>query len=152
MLITHAVPDQMDVVRELFLEYADGLGVDLSFQKFDEELSGLPGEYSGVHGRLLLAFADDRPIGCIALRRIDGTTCEMKRLYVRPDARAGGVGLALIERVLAEARDIGYRRIRLDTLPSMQRAKELYRRLGFVEIEAYRHNPVAGSLFMELVL
>lgn len=142
----------MNLARELFGEYASGLGVDLCFQNFDAELNTLPGEYGGEHGRLLLAFEGDEPLGCVALRRIDSGICEMKRLYVRPQGRGQRVGLALIERVLAEARQIGYKRLRLDTLPSMQRAIALYRSLGFVEIHAYRHNPVPGSLFLELEL
>jgi GNAT superfamily N-acetyltransferase len=138
---------QIAAVAALFREYASSLGVDLSFQHFEEELASLPGDYAPPKGRLLLA--DD---GCVALRPFDGDICEMKRLYVRPSARGTGLGRALIERVIDEARVIGYRRMRLDTLPSMHTAKAMYRAFGFREIEPYRFNPVEGTKFFELEL
>jgi ribosomal protein S18 acetylase RimI-like enzyme len=130
-------------VRTLLREYADGLGVDLSFQDFDAELADPLGFYELV----LVATG-----GCVALRRVDGATCEMKRLYVRPAARATGLGRALADAVIAHARARGYERMLLDTLPSMAEARSLYASLGFRETEAYRYNPVEGTSFLELLL
>jgi ribosomal protein S18 acetylase RimI-like enzyme len=112
----------------------------------------LPGKYARPDGRLLLAFWDEALAGCVALRPLESGTCELKRLYVRPAFRARKIGRALAERVLREAREAGYRKMRLDTLPSMTPAITLYRRLGFHSIESYRENPVAGAVFLELQL
>jgi putative acetyltransferase len=142
------VADDAELVRTLFREYADSLGVDLSFQGFDEELAALPAGYDLV----LVAFRDEEPAGCVGVRALDRTTCEMKRLYVRPAARGTGLGRALAVHAIEHARALGYDRIRLDTLPTMAAARFLYRELGFVEIEPYRHNPIAGTAFMELRL
>lgn len=145
-------PDDMEMIRSLFLEYAAALGVDLSFQNFDEEIAGLPGAYVPPLGRLLIAFDMSHPIGCVALRQIDQETAELKRLYVRPEGRGRGAGRQLASSAVEFARRAGYGRIRLDTLPSMNEAAALYTSMGFVEISAYRHNPIAGTRFMELVL
>jgi putative acetyltransferase len=138
--------------RMLFEEYAASLDHDLSFQNFEEELVTLPGNYARPDGRLLLAAWDEALAGCVALRRLESGTCELKRLYVRPAFRAQKIGRALAERVIQEAREAGYRKMRLDTLPSMTSAITLYRRLGFQPIESYRENPVAGAVFLELQL
>jgi len=146
-------PAQIAQARELFLEYADSLGFSLCFQSFDQELAGLPGDYAPPDGRLLLAEYRGQPAGCVALHKLDSEICEMKRLYLRPQLRGRGVGRALAEAVIAEARAIGYRKMRLDTVePAMPNAVAMYRRLGFVEIAPYRTNPIAGALYMELAL
>ena len=139
-------------VRTLFLEYARSLQVDLAFQSFDAELASLPGDYTRPDGVLLLATIDDRVVGCVAVHRWDGDTCEMKRLYVRDDARGHGLGRALAEAAVRFARDAGYRALRLDTLPGMTTARALYRQMGFRDVAPYRYNPVAGTSFMELML
>ena len=139
----------MEVVRALFLEYADSLGVDLCFQNFSVELAGLPGDYSPPTGALLLAWIDEKAVGCVALRRLDAEACEMKRLYVRPEARAHRLGRSLAEAILEKGKELGYRRMRLDTLPDMRAAIALYESLGFRQISPYRDNPVPGALFLE---
>jgi len=145
--------DQIAQARELFLEYADSLGFSLCFQSFDQELEGLPGDYAPPDGRLLVAEYRGQLAGCVALHKLENDICEMKRLYLRPQLRGRGVGRALAEAIIAEARAIGYRKMRLDTVePVMPNAVAMYRRLGFVEIEAYRANPIAGALYMELTL
>ena len=153
--IIHATtPEHTAIVRELFLEYQRWLGLDLCFQNFPAELAALPGDYAPPSGRLLLALHDARPAGCIALRKLalDENTCEMKRLFVRPEFQSLKIGRALAERIIAEARGIGYTRMRLDTLPVMTRAHALYAALGLREIPPYCHNPVPGAVYMELSL
>lgn len=144
---------EIQTVRELFLEYAQSLGFSLCFQSFDQELAGLPGDYAPPDGRLLLAVGGTDAAGCVALHKIDSDICEMKRLYVRPRFRGLGLGKMLAERIIVEAREIGYKRLRLDTVePRMTTAVAIYRTLGFREIAPYRVNPIDGALYMELQL
>jgi putative acetyltransferase len=141
-----------DLVRPLFREYADSLSFDLVFQGFDAELAALPGEYAPPAGSLLLASVGGNPAGCTGVRRLDDETAELKRLFVRPAYRGLGLGRRLAEHAVAVATTLGYRRLRLDTTPEMEAAHELYRRLGFREIEPYRENPVPGTRYLELDL
>ncbi len=139
--------------RELFLEYAQSLGFSLCFQNFDKELALLPGDYTPPDGRLLLAEYEGQLAACVALHKLEPDICEMKRLYLRPQFRGKGLGRALADRIIAEARQIGYRRMRLDTVePVMKDAVAMYRKLGFCEIPPYCENPIAGALYMELSL
>ncbi|MDR3621187.1 MAG: GNAT family N-acetyltransferase [Paludisphaera borealis] len=146
-------PEELQTLRALFQEYVDSLGMDLGFQHFEQELADLPGRYAPPSGCILLAMEDDQPAGCVALRPLADGACEMKRLYVRPQHRGTGLGRALAERVIQEARNIGYDRIRLDTIPSiMGGAVAMYRALGFETIAPYCDNPIPGAMFLELRL
>jgi putative acetyltransferase len=144
---------QLAQARELFLEYAQSLGFSLCFQNFDQELAGLPGGYAPPEGRLLLAEYEGQVVGCVALHKLEPGICEMKRLYLRPQFRGKGLGRALADRIIAEARQIGYQRMRLDTVePVMKDAVAMYRKLGFKEIAPYCSNPMSGVIYMELGL
>ncbi len=144
--------EHLMAVRRLFLEYADSLGIDFCFQGFEQELAGLPGAYAPSSGRILLAVADGEPVGCVALRKLEDGICEMKRLYVQPGFRGTGVGRKLVEGIIREAQEIGYQRMRLDSIASLKEAAALYRSLGFIDIPPYRFNPLADPVFMELIL
>lgn len=146
------MPRDLPHVRALFVEYADSLGVDLGFQHFEDELTALPGKYAPPDGRLLLARQGAQAAGCVALRRIDVQACEMKRLYVRAEARGAQLGRRLAESICQEAKAAGYARIYLDTLPTMGAAQALYRSLGFEPCEAYVFNPILGTQFLMLSL
>jgi GNAT superfamily N-acetyltransferase len=150
--ILQARDQNIDVARQLFREYAASLGFDLEFQGFSEELATLPGSYAPPRGRLLLAWEGEEAAGCVALRPIEPGICEMKRLYVRPPYRGAGLGRRLAEQIVREARDAGYGKMRLDTLPGMVGARVLYQALGFRSIPPYRTNPIDGAVFLELAL
>ena len=152
-LIQAKTPGDIQQARELFQEYEAGLGISLCFQNFAEELANLPGDYAPPRGRLLLASEFDQVMGCVALRPLGPTICEMKRLFVRPEYRDRRTGRILVEAIIEEARKIGYTHMRLDTITDrMERAVALYRSIGFVEIAPYRKNPVDSATFMELDL
>ncbi|NTX01700.1 MULTISPECIES: GNAT family N-acetyltransferase [Myxococcus] len=141
-------PADVSLVQTLWREYAEGLGFDLGFQDFESELAGLPGKYAPPRGQVLLARREDRALGCVALRPLDAETCEMKRLYIRPDARGEQLGRRLADAICDEARATGYRRICLDTLPHMAAAVGLYTSMGFRPIAPYVYNPLPGALFL----
>ena len=144
--------EEIALTRTLFEEYVAWLGLDLSFQGFAAEFAGLPGVYALPHGRLLLALTVSDAAGCIALRPLENGVCEMKRLFVRAAFRGQGIGKALAEQLVAEARAIGYRAMKLDTLSSMHTALRLYESLGFVRCPPYYPTPLAETVFMELRL
>jgi GNAT superfamily N-acetyltransferase len=153
-IVQAKTPAQVSTVREMIEEYAAWLEFKLCFQGYEEEIRSLPGKYAPPSGRLLLALWDGRPAGVIALRPLqEPGVCEMKRLYVRPEFRGHQIGRILTERVIAEAAEIGYSRMRLDTISGkMDSAIAMYRTLGFAEIDPYYKTPVGETLFMELVL
>jgi putative acetyltransferase len=146
------IPDEVSAVRELFREYADRLGIDLCFQRFEEELAGLPGGYAPPRGQLLVADAGAELAGCVACRAHAPGVCEMKRLFVRPAFRGLGLGRRLIQRLADEAAIAGYSEMVLDTLPVMRDAIGLYRSAGFVETKPYTYNPVPGAMYFRKVL
>jgi putative acetyltransferase len=151
MLATSA--KQIEEARSLFREYEAWLGMSLCFQSFEEEVAGLPGKYAPPVGRLYVAYVDGEPAGCIALRKLEPGVCEMKRLFLRDSARGRGIGVRLIEQVIADAQEIGYAKMRLDTYPpKMGKAVSLYEAHGFYEIPPYYSNPHAGVLYMEKTL
>ena len=139
--------EQIKIARNLFLDYANELNVDLCFQNFAAELEDLPGKYAPPDGALLLAMQDQQAVGCVALRRWSATDAEMKRLYIQPSYRQLGLGRELTRCIVERARELGYRRVVLDTLDSMQGAQALYRSLGFASIEPYYINPLPGALY-----
>jgi ribosomal protein S18 acetylase RimI-like enzyme len=149
VVVTKADDALIEAARVMFREYAGSLGVDLAFQNFEEEMARFPLGYLSPDGALRVARAGDSVVGCVAVRRLEQTLCEMKRLYVRPAARGRGLGRRLAEAAIEAARQLGYRRMRLDTLPSLSAARELYDLLGFREIAPYYHNPIEGTRYME---
>jgi GNAT superfamily N-acetyltransferase len=146
-------PEQIEQARKIFREYEVWIGLSLCFQDFDAEVANLPGKYAAPDGRLFLAFSDEKLAGCVALRKLEEGVCEMKRLFVKEDFRGLRIGIKLIEKLIDEARLIGYKTLRLDTYPpKMGKAVGIYESYGFREIPAYYHNPYGDSLFMELDL
>ena len=152
-IIQAETAEQIDAVRTLFHEYEAWLGLDLCFQGFEAELAGLPGKYAEPDGRLFLAYSDNKLAGCIGLRKLEDDVSEMKRLFVRYGFRGEHIGVKLIEKLIADAKEIGYSKMRLDTYPAkMGKAVKLYESHGFRPIEPYYDNPYDGVLFMELTL
>jgi GNAT superfamily N-acetyltransferase len=151
-LVEASTAEHISIARTLFEEYAAAIEIDLTFQNLADELADLPGTYAPPRGRLMIAWGNDVAAGCVALRPIAESVCEMKRLYVRPAFRGQGIGMRLAGWIVAEARRIGYTRMRLDTLPSMGTAKSLYESLGFERCQAYYETPLSGTIFMELSL
>ncbi len=151
-IVVADTPVRVAHARVLFQEYAAAIAAEVCFRSFEEELASLPGAYGPPRGLLLLTYAGDEPIGCVALRDLGQRSAEMKRLYVRPSRRAAGAGRALVEAIIASAASLNYRRIRLDTLPSMTRAIALYQELGFVRVDPYGPGAAAGALFFEVAL
>jgi putative acetyltransferase len=151
-IIPAETPEQLNCVRSLFRQYAEALDVDLCFQEFADELASLPGKYAPPDGRLALAIEGDQPAGCVAIRKLGAGVCEMKRLYVRPEFRSGGLGRRLSEQMIAQAAQAGYTAMRLDTLDRLTEAMELYKSLGFRRTEPYYDNPLDGVVYWELQL
>jgi GNAT superfamily N-acetyltransferase len=151
-LVEAGSPAQLDAVREVFREYAAGLGVDLCFQNFEAELAGLPGDYAPPGGALLIAQVDGHLAGCAALRALAdvdyANACEMKRLYVRRAFRGFGLGRLLAQALIDRAREAGYSNMLLDTLDDMESARGLYETLGFEEIPPYYYNPIPGAHYL----
>lgn len=146
-------PEDLKAVIALFYAYAEFLGVDLTYQKFEAEMASMPGHYAPPRGELLLARGmDGASLGCVGLRPLDDGTCEMKRLYVTPQARGLKLGRALADAIVAEARRIGYSQMRLDTLPKLKAAIALYKNMGFRRIAAYYDTPIVGTMFFSLKL
>ena len=146
------LPSEFATAKNLFLEYAHSLSVDLGFQEFDKELENIRVQYDQPGGALLIVYDGEVPVGCAGLRKLDPETAELKRMYVKPEFRNKKIGRALLERVLNLAGDLNYRKVRLDTLPEMRSARGLYRDFGFYEIPAYCFNPVPGTVYLEKML
>jgi putative acetyltransferase len=144
--------NEFEQARVLFKEYADALGVDLSFQDFEKELETIHVQYNKPDGGLLLVYLNENPIACAAIRRSDQGTAELKRMYVKSGYRGRQIGVELLKRSLHMAKDLGYKKIRLDTLENMAKAQELYKSFGFYIIPPYRFNPVRGTIYMEKIL
>jgi putative acetyltransferase len=151
-IYTARLPDEITVIKDLFQEYADSLNFNLDFQDFREELETLPGKYSAPKGSVLIAKQNGEIAGCVAVRPLAPGVCEMKRLFVRPAHRGKNIGRELAVAIIEEAKRIGYKAMRLDTVEAMKEASALYRALGFEQIEAYYCNPLPGAMYFELRL
>lgn len=151
-IATAQFPEDLAIVKNIFREYAEDLGFDLGFQNFEQELSSLPGKYRSPKGCLLLAWHEQQVVGCVAFRPIDDQICEMKRLFVKPGLRSLKFGRQLVEAICHRAREQGYRKMLLDTLPSMHAAIKIYESLGFKPVEPYVFNPMENAMFLGLDL
>lgn len=152
-MIRHALfPADLPAVTAIFREYVHSPTADLGFQDYEQEFAELPGKYAEPDGCILLAIVDGGVAGCAALRRVDGRSCELKRVYVRPAARGMDLGRQLVQRMLEVARQAGYARMCLDVLPEFVAAQRLYESLGFVPAEPVSFNPVPGTKFLALAL
>ncbi|PLX99078.1 MAG: GNAT family N-acetyltransferase [Desulfuromonas sp.] len=152
MIVDVETPEQLAAARQIFRDYAASLDIDLEFQGFSSEVAALPGEYAPPTGALLLAVEEGECLGCVALRKLEEGVCEMKRLYVAEAGRGHGLGLKLAEAIIVRACELGYDKMRLDTLATMTEARALYASLGFRPVEPYCHNPLPGAEFYELEL
>lgn len=144
--------EDFQLAVELFKEYADQIDTDLSFQNFDEEMENIEHQYSKPWGTLYLIRQKEQLVGCFAIRKFESTICELKRMYLRTSVRGAGLGKAMLLKSIEAARSMQYQKMRLDTLPSMKPAIELYQKVGFYEIDPYRFNPITGSRFFEIDL
>ena len=140
---------EFEIAKILFEEYAAALNVDLCFQGFDEELKVIHVQYNLPKGCLMMVYDDDKAIGCAAIREFENATAELKRMYLKPEYRGHKIGKTLLELMIMKAKELGYTKIRLDTLPQMKKALQLYKKFGFIEIDSYRFNPVEGTVYME---
>ena len=143
---------EFEQAKVLFTEYVDSLKVDLSFQDFVNELGTIHEQYYAPQGGLILAFKSEIAVGCAGVRRLEPTIAELKRMYVKPDFRGYNIGANLLTRSMQLAKELGYEKIRLDTLQTMKKAQDIYRSVGFYEIDAYRYNPLEGAVYMEKIL
>jgi putative acetyltransferase len=143
------IESEFEQGKELFREYAESLGVDLSFQDFEKELNTIDQQYHRPTGGLILAFKDEQVVGCAGVRKLDGVTAELKRMYVKVENRGHHIGVELLRRSIQLGRELGYKKMRLDTLKNMTRAQSLYQSFGFYEIPLYRFNPLEGTVYME---
>ena len=150
--ITSKTEQDFADAKDLFLEYANSLNFELCFQNFENEISDLPAQYSEPTGCIILCYKDDKPIGCVGLRKFAEGICEMKRLYLKNEARGKGIGRVLAEKVIEKAKELGYKKMQLDTIETMKEAISLYKSMGFKEISPYRFNPVKGVIYMEIEL
>lgn len=151
-IVTADTLPHLAAARSLFEAYAATRPNDPALVDYPAEIAGLPGAYAPPDGALLVAYQEGKPVGCVAFHRLDANTCEMKRLFVLPEARGYGLGRRLAEAIIDAARERGYHRMRLDSIPSMQAAQALYRSMGFYKIQPYRNNPNAGTTYMEKLL
>jgi putative acetyltransferase len=147
-----STPDQFKIAKLLFEEYAAALNVDLCFQGFDEELQTLHLQYGLPKGCLMIVYNNEHAIGCAAIREFENTTAELKRMYLKPESRGNGIGKKLLQAMINKAIELGYLKMRLDTLPQMTEAQQLYKQYGFQQIASYRFNPVEGTIYMEKIL
>ncbi|MDW3190833.1 MAG: GNAT family N-acetyltransferase [Cytophagales bacterium] len=145
-------PEAFQLAVDLFKEYADQIETDLSFQNFDEEMENIEHQYSKPWGTLYLIYQKEALAGCFAIRKFESTICELKRMYLRTSARGSGLGKTMLLEAIEAAKSMQYQKMRLDTLPTMKPAIELYQKVGFYEIDPYRFNPIPDSKFFEIDL